>query len=851
MPIARIQLDDGRIARIEVPEGTTPEQAMAFAQSQAKPSRQEAAKAERSGMARGLGLGVRNVAEGIGNLAGIVANPAIATINAMGGNLPEYSTALSRTLTAAGLPEPETEGERVMGRVQREVAGVIPTMGAGLAMSGLRGAAGGVGRALAEKPLIQAAGAAGSGLSAQMAQEAGAGPVGETLASLGGAIGATGLAEGAAAMGRAGSAMLEPFKQAGRERIAADVLLRSSADPENLGSRIAAGLDDPMRRLPESPVTTAQAARDPGLMVMEQGLRSDAGRSAGQGGMSGAVAFRDVEAARNAARERAFAGMSDDISPDIRGGQVREVISQQEQAAMPGGPLSHILGRIKDATPENSGFYGTLDELAKERSASAAPLYEKAFSSKGVHSDRIVQFLNDPITREGMKRGLEIQRLEALAQGKPFTPSDYAITGFNDAGDPIISAVPNMRLLDATKRGLDEILEGYRDTTTGRLVLDQRGRAIDGVRKAFLTTLDNLNPDYKAARKAWAGPSESMNALSAGRDALTKDPEIIVKQLSNMGDADRDFYRAGVFRALQDKFSGIKNTDVAYSFINNSSNRDRLAAVFGRDMLSSIMSQVREQAVNFGRDESGASAVGRILKKNPYGAPIMPDARVASEILANPQNLNQTLKAAGKRADEVKAVLRGQFIDNLMQATRTSGVVADAAGNVSNVLSPAQFKRFFDKNATVAKQIFDKPGQFMALQRLANDFAETAMVSTTGRARGSDTAQNLSVGNLIARASNGLIDPSSPIAQTLVGIGPIGRLLYTAPEAATRELLIEAARDPKFARILLEKAGPDGVKRAAAYLNGSAGDRIRQALSDASVRLQAQSAVSQQNEGPY
>lgn len=705
MPIARIQLDDGRIARIEVPEGTTPEQAMAFAQSQAKPSRQEAAKAERSGMARGLGLGVRNVAEGIGNLAGIVANPAIATINAMGGNLPEYSTALSRTLTAAGLPEPETEGERVMGRVQREVAGVIPTMGAGLALSGLRGAAGGVGRALAEKPLIQAAGAAGSGLSAQMAQEAGAGPVGETLASLGGAIGATGLAEGAAAMGRAGSAMLEPFKQAGRERIAADVLLRSSADPENLGSRIAAGLDDPMRRLPKSPATTAQAARDPGLMVLEQGLRSDAGRSAGQGGMSGAVAFRDVEAARNAAREKAFARMGDALSPEERGSTARDLLSQSE----------------------------------REGKVAVSRAYQQA---------------------EKASVTLPIDDLKV---------------------------------------------------TTGEVSHKYFGPGSGGVPKALADVMEEIGQATGPQGFEWTQNMRARLGEIKGQAAANNENRLAAA--------------AGAIRQSLDDLSD--------------------------NALQEAAAARRNLGATFGRDESGTSAVGRILKKDPYGAPIMPDARVASEILANPQNLNQTIKAAGKRADEIKAVLRGQFVDNLMQATRTSGVVADAAGNVSNVLSPAQFKRFFDKNSTVAKQIFDKPGQFMALQRLANDFAETAMVSATGRARGSDTAQNLSVGNLIARASNGLIDPSSPIAQTLVGIGPIGRLLYTAPEAATRELLIEAARDPKFARILLEKAGPDGVKRAAAYLNGSAGDRIRQALSDASIRLQAQSTVSQQNEGPY
>ena len=34
MPIAKIQLQDGRIAKFEVPEGTTPEEVINFAQNQ-------------------------------------------------------------------------------------------------------------------------------------------------------------------------------------------------------------------------------------------------------------------------------------------------------------------------------------------------------------------------------------------------------------------------------------------------------------------------------------------------------------------------------------------------------------------------------------------------------------------------------------------------------------------------------------------------------------------------------------------------------------------------------------------------------------------------------------------------
>lgn len=797
--------------------------------------------------ARGLGMGTRNVVEGFTNLASIFTDPVASALNLIPGvNIKSLRETVPQALTDAGLPSPETQGERVMARAQREMAGVLPTMGTGMLLNMAKRAPV-VAEVLTTKPFVQLAGAGASGTAAQAAQENGAGPWWETGAAvLGGLTGAT-LAEGVAAGARGAKALVQPFTQTGRERIAADTMLRNSADPEGLANRLTAGMEDQWRRLPNSPATTAQVARDPGLAVMENALRSDATRLPGQGGLSGAAAFRDVEATRNAARQSAMAGMADDLTPEIRGAQVRDVLAQQEQAAMPGGPLSHILGRLNDAVGENAGFYGTLDDLARQRSAHAAPLYEKAFQANGIHTDRLAKFLDDPISREGMRRGLEIQRLEALAQGKPFNPSDYAITRFNDAGDPVIGTVPNMRLLDATKRGFDEILEGYRDPTSGRLALDQRGRAIESVRKAFIDMLDGLNPDYKAARQAWAGPSQSMNALTMGREALTMDPEILGKQLSNLAESDRDFYRAGAFRALQDKFAGMKGPEAAYAFLNNQTNADRLAAVFGRERLDEIMGQVREQATRFGRDETGAAAVGQVLRRDQTGAPVLPDASVAKTALASPQSVRQTLKAAGDQAETVKQALRGQFIESMRNASRTSGVVADAGGNVSDVLSPAQFRRFLDSNKPVAREIFEAD-QLKAIDQLAADFAETSLGNTMGRARGSDTAQNLSVGNVIARASGGLISPGSPLAQTVAGIGPLARWVYEAPEAATRELLVQAAIDPRFARILLLKAGPDAVREANGYVASSAGQRLRQSLAGLSTRAQVQQFISDRNQ---
>lgn len=139
-----------------------------------------------------------------------------------------------------------------------------------------------------------------------------------------------------------------------------------------------------------------------------------------------------------------------------------------------------------------------------------------------VWTPRIQQFLDDPITKAGLNHGLEVQRLEALAAGKKFDPTEFAIVGTNEAGEPIVGKVPNMRTLDAIKGGLDDMLEAYRDKTTGLLRLDDKGRAIDAVRREFLKHIDEINPTYGQARAAYAGPASINDAVTLGKSAATR-----------------------------------------------------------------------------------------------------------------------------------------------------------------------------------------------------------------------------------------------------------------------------------------------------------------------------------------
>lgn len=268
-----------------------------------------------------------------------------------------------------------------------------------------------------------------------------------------------------------------------------------------------------------------------------------------------AAAEREVTA--NAARQ-AQRG----VGADIRGADATKATGQGVEAAK---------AKLAALDAQEAKTTGVLREAQRA---------EAAGERGGVWSSRIQQFLDDPILKAGLSKGLKVQRLEALAEGKEFNPADYAIKGFEN-GEPVAGAVPNMRTLDAAKRGLDEILEGYRDKTTGRLVLDQQGRAIDQVRRAFVDELDRLNPSYKVARGAWSGPSQSLDAMKAGSEIFNRTPEQVAENFSRLSPNDKEFFRLGVADKLRERIAktGVGG-DEAKAIIKNNWTKSQLRPLF-------------------------------------------------------------------------------------------------------------------------------------------------------------------------------------------------------------------------------------------------------------------------------
>lgn len=194
-----------------------------------------------------------------------------------------------------------------------------------------------------------------------------------------------------------------------------------------------------------------------------------------------------------------------------------------------------------------------------------------------VWSPRLQQLLEQPEIKQGIRRGWNIERRRAIGEGRTFSPTEYAIIGFEKNGDPKIGEVPNMALLMTAKEGLDDILQStkMRDPLTGRL--NKNGASYAALREGLVNELDRLNPAYRAARNMWSGQSQSIDALRAGeallgsrRFAQIEDAE---KFYARLTDSDKEFFKIGVANDLKNRL--YKNRT-----INNEDIKRRLRPLF-------------------------------------------------------------------------------------------------------------------------------------------------------------------------------------------------------------------------------------------------------------------------------
>ena len=141
------------------------------------------------------------------------------------------------------------------------------------------------------------------------------------------------------------------------------------------------------------------------------------------------------------------------------------------------------------------------------RQQAASPLYQRAYANGIQWNDELANLMTRPAMREAWTRAQQI----AANEGHTLPQ----IISVAQDGTVTINRVPDMRAIDYIKRGLDDVVQGARNQTTGRIETDA-GRGVDRLRREFLGIVDGLNPDYAAARAQFASDSPGVTAITQG-----------------------------------------------------------------------------------------------------------------------------------------------------------------------------------------------------------------------------------------------------------------------------------------------------------------------------------------------
>lgn len=265
------------------------------------------------------------------------------------------------------------------------------------------------------------------------------------------------------------------------------------------------------------------------------------------------------------------------------------------------GSQDRLDGLISRSVNSGPSMFQTVKTLLTGRSQAARPAYQTVEQMDGIWSPRLQEFIGDPALKSGLARGYEIERLNSLAEARKFDPTQMGID-LDQEGNVVLKKVPNMRVLDMAKQGLDAMISEERNEITGRL--SARGVSLDKVRRAYVSEIDKMDTAglYRGARDAWAGPSASMDAVRHGRAIFGANPEEIAADFAELSPANQEFYRLGVADTLRERLSKAGfSADESKQLINNNWMKKQLKPLFrSDDEFKSFVDSVSNERKMFG-----------------------------------------------------------------------------------------------------------------------------------------------------------------------------------------------------------------------------------------------------------
>lgn len=232
-------------------------------------------------------------------------------------------------------------------------------------------------------------------------------------------------------------------------------------------------------------------------------------------------------------------------------------MTQDFVATRQAGQGARIADDVATAISPNANYASTIDDLMASRARAAQPLYERVVRPDSlVPDEKFASLAQDPYI--------------AQAIGKVRENPLYGMADLPPNSLPV---------LDATKKQLDDLIGAAK-----RSGANNEARLLTQKKDQIVSLADEAFPDYRLAREAWSGPTQSAEAMELGRNILKESSEITAKAIKSLPQGDKEFFKAGVVRAIKDAADNTQDgADITKRFFGRPAMREKLRAAFDND----------------------------------------------------------------------------------------------------------------------------------------------------------------------------------------------------------------------------------------------------------------------------
>jgi hypothetical protein len=243
---------------------------------------------------------------------------------------------------------------------------------------------------------------------------------------------------------------------------------------------------------------------------------------------------------------RALAGAASRRSPEAKG--IAESAFRPRQL----GQVDRLQGALNRDLGPGANIPQLSDDLIKQGRAASRPLYEAAYAAPGASSVDVGGLLGTPTGKDALQKAY---RSILDDQGDPLA------MGFdlNDAGEVVLTKTPSFQALDYVKRSFDDIAQsGERNPITGAPIGNQSQTSAGNSSRQMRSAIDAVNPDYAAARAAYAGPVGEREALNQGTKFGRMTPDEMKFALDALTPSKKAQFRLGARSDISNQADNVR-----------------------------------------------------------------------------------------------------------------------------------------------------------------------------------------------------------------------------------------------------------------------------------------------------